>query len=125
MTRVLLVDDNATLLVGMTRELQLRGYTVSQAADGRCMMAALEANELGGQLPHIIISDITLPDMDATKIMESLKLNPAWQDIPHLFLTAFNSPNCVRPCEWLGVGDYIVKPFKMDDLVLAIESKLK
>lgn len=122
MTKVLLAEDNLTLLENIALELELRGYEVVQAVDGRC---ALDVLRTATNLPDIIVSDIAMPDMDGFKLLEHLRGDPAWNGIPFLFLTAFNSPNSMRIGKELGADDYIVKPFQADDLVLAMESKLK
>lgn len=122
MTTVLLAEDNLTLLENIALELEFRGYQVLQASDGR---GALDILRTGIQLPDIIISDIAMPDIDGFQFLEHLRSEPAWNGIPFLFLTAFNSPNSVRISKELGADDYIVKPFQADDLVLAMESKLK
>ncbi|MBZ0291177.1 MAG: hybrid sensor histidine kinase/response regulator [Anaerolineae bacterium] len=122
MTKVLLAEDNLTLLDNIVLGLELRGYEVVQATNGQ---VALQILSTSTQLPDIIVSDIAMPDMDGFKLLEHLRNNPVWNAIPFLFLTAFNSPDSVRISKELGADDYIVKPFQVDDLVLAIESKLK
>lgn len=122
MTTVLLAEDNLTLLENIALELEFRGYQVLQASDGR---GALDILRTTSQLPDIIISDIAMPDVDGFQLLENLRNEPSWNCIPFLFLTAFNSPNSIRISKELGADDYIVKPFQADDLVLAMESKLK
>jgi DNA-binding response OmpR family regulator len=122
MTRVLLAEDNQTLLEDITLELEMRDYEVLQAMDGQ---VALEILRTTTPLPDIIVSDIAMPDVDGFKLLEYLRAEPEWNAIPFIFLTAFNSPNSVRIGKELGADDYIVKPFQIDDLILAMESKLR
>jgi two-component system, sensor histidine kinase and response regulator len=122
MTRVLVAEDDATLLEDITLELELRGYEVIPASDGQW---ALHMLTISDQLPDIIVSDIAMPDVDGFQLLEQLRSNPKWNGIPFLFLTAFDSPNSVRASKEMGADDYIVKPFKPDDLVLALENKLQ
>ncbi|MBZ0294395.1 MAG: hybrid sensor histidine kinase/response regulator [Anaerolineae bacterium] len=122
MTKVLLAEDHLTLLSDIALELSLRGYEVVQATNGQ---VALQILQTSAQLPDIIVSDIAMPDMDGFELLEHLRGSPTWNAIPFLFLTAFDSPNSVRISKELGADDYIVKPFQADDLVLAMESKLK
>lgn len=122
MTRVLVAEDNMTLLENIVFELEMRDYQVTQAMNGQ------EAIEALGKLdtpPDIIVSDIAMPDMDGYKLLEEIRRKDEWQAIPFIFLTAFDSPNAVRMGKELGVDDYLVKPFDPDDLVVAIENKLK
>lgn len=121
MTRILLVEDNLTLLQDIAFELEMRGYEVVQAPDGQAALNALR----GGAAPDIIVSDIAMPDVDGFKLLEFIRSEQDWNAIPFIFLTAFNSPNSVRIGKELGADDYIVKPFQADDLVLVMESRLK
>ncbi|MDZ4670406.1 MAG: ATP-binding protein [Phototrophicales bacterium] len=122
MTKVLIVEDNLTLLEDISLELDLRGYDVVQATDGK---VALNILEKMSPLPDIIVSDIAMPDMDGFKFLETIRGDTALNDIPFLFLTASNSPNSLRISKELGADDFIAKPFQSDDLVLAIENKIK
>lgn len=122
MTTVLMVEDNATLLENIAFELEMRGYIVWQAGDGRMALQVLQS---AVTLPDIIVSDIAMPDIDGYGLLEQVRLNDDWQNIPFIFLTAFDSNNAIRLGKELGVDDYLVKPFKPEDLVTAIENKLK
>ncbi len=93
MTTVLLAEDNLTLLENIALELEFRGYQVLQATNGRGALDILRTSE---QLPDIIVSDIAMPDVDGFQLLEYLRSEPAWNGIPFLFLTAFNSPNSIR-----------------------------
>mgnify|MGYP005846172203 CR=1 FL=1 len=122
MTSILLAEDNITLLEDITLELDLRGYTVIPVANGQEALNYLRTTD---QLPDIIVSDIAMPDMDGFALLETLRNSATWNSIPFLFLTAFNSPNSMRISKELGADDYIVKPFHADDLIVAMESKIK
>jgi two-component system, sensor histidine kinase and response regulator len=122
MTKVLIAEDNLTLLEDIVLELELRGYEVIPATDGQ---SALDILRTMSQPPDIIVSDIAMPNIDGYKLLEHLRSDPSWNGIPFLFLTAFDSQNSIRISKELGVDDYIVKPFQAEDLVLAMENKLK
>jgi signal transduction histidine kinase len=122
MTTVLVADDHLALLESIALELELRGYHVLQATDGRGVLNILHAID---RLPDIIVSDIAMPDIDGFQLLERVRSNPQWESLPFLFLTAFNSPNSLRISKELGADDYIVKPFQADDLVLSIENKIR
>lgn len=122
MVKVMVVEDDMTLLENMSFELEMRGYDVMTASDGRSALDTLNAE---AQPPDIIISDIAMPDMDGFQLLEQVRANPAWNNVPVLFVTAFSSANSMRIGKELGVDDYIVKPFQMDDLVTAMENKLR
>ena len=122
MTKVLIAEDNEMLLEDIALELEMRGYDVVQASNGNLALHHLKTAQ---KLPDIIVSDIAMPDMDGFKFLEHVRNVSEWIAIPFLFLTAFDSPNSVRISKELGVDDYITKPFRAEDLVLAMESKLK
>ncbi len=122
MTTVLIAEDNVTLLENIADELSFRGYHVLQAVDGQM---ALDILQKTNPLPDIVVSDIAMPDVDGYQLLEQLRGNPAWESIPVLFLTAYNTDTSIRTSKQLGVDDYITKPFKPDDLVIAMENKLK
>lgn len=122
MTKVLFVEDSLQLLENTSLELEFRGYEVIQATDGRAALNILRTCE---RLPDVIISDIAMPDMDGYDLLERIRSESKWYGIPVLFITAFDSRNSIQISKELGVDDYIVKPFEVDDLIAAIENKLK
>jgi DNA-binding response OmpR family regulator len=122
MTTVLLVEDNLTLIESIAFELEMRDYTVLQATDGKEALALLQKGDV---LPDIVVSDIAMPDMDGYELLEAVRANHDWELIPFIFLTAFDSPNAQRIGKDLGVDDYLTKPFEPDELVSAMENKIK
>ncbi len=122
MTKVLIAEDNSTVLETIAFELEMRGYEVLPTSDGQHALSVLQ---ISSPAPDIIVSDIAMPDIDGFRLLELIRAHPVWNTIPVLFLTAFNSPNSIRISKELGVDDYIVKPFQADDLVIAIENKLE
>jgi two-component system sensor histidine kinase/response regulator len=122
MTTVLLVEDNHTLLESISFELEMRGYDVIQACDGLGALALLEETPTE---PDIIVSDIAMPDMDGYELLEAVRKHECWEGLPFIFLTAFDSSSAVRLGKELGVDDYLTKPFEPEDLITAMESKIK
>jgi signal transduction histidine kinase len=120
-TKVMVVEDNRILLENIAFELEMRGYNVMQAVDGQ---AALELLKATTPPPDIIVSDIAMPNMDGYALLEQVRSEDDWNNIPFLFLTAFDSRSAVRISNELGADDYITKPFQPDDLVAAMENKL-
>lgn len=120
--KVLVVEDNIDLLEDIALALQKTGYEVVQAQDGQHALSILTGMDV---LPDVIVSDIAMPDIDGFKLLEHLRSDPRLEHIPCLFLTAFSSPDYVRRGKLMGIDDYIVKPFKADELIIAMENKLK
>jgi signal transduction histidine kinase len=122
MTKVLLVEDNLNLLENIALELELRDYKVMQAGNGEIALQLMQTTDA---IPDIIVSDIAMPKMDGYKLLEAVQSNDDWASIPFIFLTAFDSRNAVYIGKEMGADDYLVKPFQPDELVIAIENKLK
>lgn len=120
--RILLIEDDQALLDGMHDVLALSGYRVTTATNG---LAALDV--LGGDesLPDLIVSDIMMPDMDGYQLLETLRANQEWKRIPFIFLTAKTTRPDVRLGKELGADDYLTKPFDVEDLLVAIRSRLQ
>lgn len=99
----------------------MSGYDVLSAINGKDALDVLTKNKL----PDIILSDIMMPVMDGYSFYSHVSENPKWNKIPFIFITAKSSPEDIRFAKKLGVDDYIIKPFKGEDLLATIEGKLK
>jgi signal transduction histidine kinase len=120
MPHILVVEDNPSVLEEIVFNLEMKGFQVVQATNGR---AALDYLESGRTLPDVIVSDISMPEMSGYQLLEQMQKR--WADIPFIFLTAFASQDDIRAGKQLGADDYIVKPFDVKDLIIAIENKLR
>lgn len=122
MTRVLIVEDNPAVLESIVLDLELRGYEVLAAGDGQIALNLLSADRA---LPDIIVSDIAMPNMDGYTLLQTVQQDNRLARIPFIFLTAYGSESDIRQGKKLGVDDYLTKPFRPDDLVVAMENKLR
>jgi signal transduction histidine kinase/DNA-binding response OmpR family regulator len=84
-THVLVVDDHATNVRILTRQLQLWGMEVASAESG---LQALKWMEEAGRLPAVIITDMHMPDLDGVALARALKAREAWKDIPIVLLSS-------------------------------------
>lgn len=121
MARILIAEDNQNLVYQLQIELTMQGYEVSCALDGVEALDRLR-NE---SLPDLIISDVSMPNMDGFEFYAAVRSNSAWVDIPFIFLTARDSDTDKDMGYGLGADDYIVKPFQTDHLLRVITGKLK
>jgi signal transduction histidine kinase len=119
---ILFVDDNPALLRSVDLLLRMEGYTVMLAADGVEALALLESADA---LPHLIISDVAMPNMDGFELFRAVRARDEWIDIPFLFLTARDQMEDLRQGYALGADDYVVKPLDQERLLMIIDSKLK
>jgi len=117
---VLVVDDEP--LVRQTLELELKraGYEVMIAADGKEALLAIQK-----KVPDLIISDIMMPTLDGYAFCRKVKDNPRTRTVPFLFLTAKSSQEDRIKGYLLGAHRYITKPTSKQDLLRAVDIRLK
>ncbi len=118
---LLVVEDNPDVLYNLKLTLEFNEYEVITAENG------LEALEILSKLvnpPDLILSDIMMPKMNGYDFFKTVSENPIWSMIPFIFLTARTSPTDIRFGKMLGVDDYILKPFKEEDLLASIAGKI-
>jgi DNA-binding response OmpR family regulator len=116
--RILVVDDDKSILRTFTRILQKNGYEIDVAETGR---EALEKTETNCYALALI--DIRLPDMDGTDLLA--KMQKTTRDAVKIMITGFPSlENGVKALDE-GADAYLVKPVKPEELLALIEEKLK
>ena len=116
--RVLIVEDDRTLLEGLEYSLSKEGYTVSTATDG------VEALEIARQeRPELIILDIMIPELDGLEVCRILRREG--MTMPILMLTAkVEEIDRVVGLE-IGADDYITKPFSLRELLARVRAALR
>ena len=117
--KILLVEDEESLLKLESILLTTKGYLVQGATTG---LAALEA--VAKEPPDLILLDIMLPELDGFEVCERIKSNPKTRHIPVILLTAKKTPEDVARGEAVGAEQYITKPFKSAMVMDAIEKLL-
>ena len=117
--RILVVDDAPANIQAVTSILREHGYQISVATNGRQALSVLERVR-----PDLILLDVLMPEMDGFEACRRIKHNPAYQDIPIIFLTAkTDATDIVRGFE-LGAVDYVPKPFNAYELVARVNTHL-
>ena len=107
--RVLVVDDEEVVRTGISRVLERQGLSIHTAADGS---EALEI--MANQSIHIVLLDIKMPGMDGIEVLEHIRAT-----YPHtvvVMITGHPSIQSAIECTKLGAADYLVKPFRVDEL---------
>jgi len=120
MKHLLLIEDNTEIRENTAEILELAGYKVRTAENGKVgVELALQ------EKPDLIICDIMMPVLDGYGVLHLLNKNPELTGIPFIFLTAKAERNDFRKGMEMGADDYITKPFTDIELLNAIESRLK
>lgn len=120
MNTVLVIEDTQYVREEVTTILELEGFKVIAAANGK------KGIELyNQQRPDLILCDIMMPEMDGYEFLEYLKKEEPDFDIPFIFLTAKAARSEQRKGMIEGADDYIVKPFTAEELVQSIRSRLE
>jgi len=117
-TRILVVDDEASITELLGLALRYEGFDVATAADGRRALAA--ATDFR---PELIVLDIMLPDYDGFEVAR--RLTAQGQRIPILFLTARDATEDKVRGLTLGGDDYVTKPFSIEELIARIRAILR
>ncbi len=116
---LLVVEDNPELRDGLWEMLSLAGYRVLTASNGGEALHQMEVLS-----PDLILSDITMPEMDGYEFYRRVRERPDGVAIPFIFLTARGDRQDVIKGKNLGVEDYLIKPVTRADLLMAVQSKL-
>ena len=116
---ILVVDDNRTLSRILRELLEAQGYLVDAAFDGH---EALEY--LRTRTPDLIVSDVVMPQIDGYELLRQLRSNSATQQIPVIFLTAFDTPEGRRRAKEAGAVDFLTKPLDDADLLVTVRAAL-
>jgi CRP-like cAMP-binding protein/AmiR/NasT family two-component response regulator len=119
MSKVLIIEDNNDIRENIVEILNLAGYTVFQANNGKLGVESAVAN-----LPDIILCDIMMPELDGYGVLYMLNKNPKTCNIPFIFITAKSERPDLRKAMEMGADDYLTKPFDDMELLHAIETRL-
>lgn len=119
MRNILIIEDDASLCLLLDHILG-KTYKISAATNGLEAICSL----IDGNHPDLIITDMMMPSMDGLELLENLRLNGLFRDIPVVILSGLEDPGRRKRCEELGINAYISKPFKPKSLFEAIESAI-
>lgn len=117
---ILVLDDNGDFLTNVELILEMEGYQVLSACSGAEALTLLERTK-----PDLIISDIMMPEMDGYEFYQRVRRDPELLTVPFIFLSAKAEREDIRFSQQLGVDDYLTKPLESEDLLIAVETRLR
>jgi signal transduction histidine kinase len=119
MKKILVIEDERFVRENIVEILESSGFTALSAPNGAVGTAlALK------HLPDIILCDVMMPELDGHDVLKTLRNDPATAHIPFIFLTARADSVDLRHGMNLGADDYITKPFRVSELLKAIDARL-
>jgi two-component system alkaline phosphatase synthesis response regulator PhoP len=117
-TRILVVEDDLSILTGLSMNLKFEGYEVIQAQDGKTGLERAVNDP-----PDILVLDVMLPEMNGFEVLKELRRRG--NDLPVVMLSAKGlEPDKVLGLT-LGADDYVVKPFGLRELLARIKAVLR
>ncbi|HET9081307.1 MAG TPA: response regulator [Trebonia sp.] len=117
MTRVLVIDDEPSILRALRINLTARNYEVSTASDGTSGLAAVSRER-----PDAVILDLGLPDMDGTEVIHGVR---GWTTTPIIVLSVWGAEHQKVAALDAGADDYVTKPFGMDELLARLRAAVR
>ena len=116
-TRILIVDDELSIIKFLRANLESKGYEVLIAMNGA---EALKVFEM--ELPDLALLDITMPKMNGFEVCRRLR---EWSQVPIIMLSARGDESDKVKCLDLGADDYITKPFGKDELIARVKAVIR
>jgi len=123
--RILVVDDNQTNRVVLTKNVEALGSRVDSVASGAKALETLRNAHRAGDPYHLVLLDMQMPGMDGEQTARAIKSDPAAKDVKIIVLTSMGQRGDAVRLEALGVSGYLLKPVKQQmlfDAVIAVWS---
>lgn len=103
---LLVVDDNLTNCDLLERRLSRQGYNPTTVTSGKQALELLEHEQF-----DLILLDLLMPEINGIEVLQHLKANSRWRNIPVIVISALDDMEMIVKCVLLGAEDYIFKPF--------------
>lgn len=117
MTKILVVDDDATLLRTLRINLRARGY------ESVCVSCGADAlDEMSADPAQLVILDLGLPDIDGTEVLRRVRETSA---VPIIVLSARDQPEDIVEALDDGANDFVTKPFGVEELMARVRASLR
>ena len=119
MAHILVLEDNHDMMLALNEVLNMHGHTVTHGYSGQ---EGVRLTAAGNHRPDIILSDVTMPDMDGFEFLEYVQNQPNWAGIPFAIMSGRRTDEKIAI--ELGASAFIMKPFKFDELTATLEHLL-
>ncbi|MCW8957334.1 MAG: response regulator [Gammaproteobacteria bacterium] len=119
MTRILVVDDSPTQMMGVTKILEKNGFEIITAVDGEEAVS-----KASSELPDLILMDVVMPNLNGFQATRQITKNADTQHIPVIMLTSKDQETDKVWAERQGAKDYITKPPQEAELMSKINTWL-
>jgi DNA-binding response OmpR family regulator len=114
---ILIVDDNENILTVIGQMLELEGYHVITATDGKEALKIIQNNDLS-----LVLLDLILPDMDGIIVCQNIR---RFSQIPIIMLTGRSEKDEIAASLYAGADDYITKPFSHSELIARVAAIIR
>jgi two-component system, OmpR family, alkaline phosphatase synthesis response regulator PhoP len=118
--KILVVDDDPTMVKLINVNLKLNNYSVVEATSGEQALEVVEAEGL-----DLVVLDIMMPGVDGWEVLKRIRSNPETQEMPVILVTAKTQDSDVIRGWELGADEYVIKPFNPLLLVEVIKMVLE
>lgn len=117
---ILIVDDDLGIRLSVSDYLEMAGYSVVMSENGQNALALVSQHQ-----PHLIVTDVTMPQMDGYELVRQVRRQPAFRLLPVIFLTArTNTDERIKGYQ-LGCDAYLPKPFDLSELAAVVRNLLE
>jgi DNA-binding response OmpR family regulator len=117
----LVVEDDDQIAYLLRFILEREGFKVESAADGRLAHDLI----MNGSTPALVLLDVMLPFVDGYQLLAEIRAKEGWETVPVLMLTAKSQEKDIVRALDSGAADYMVKPFRPDELRSRIRRLVK
>jgi two-component system cell cycle response regulator len=119
-SKILVADDDAALVSTLVWILKEHGHQVVTVPNGEGLLERLHEER-----PDLVLLDIMMPKVDGLQLLERIRAEPAWRDLPVLMVSSMPPEDgTVRSLE-IGANDFIAKPFRMKELLARVDAHLR
>lgn len=118
--KIVVADDDPTLLKTLTYILRGQGHEVVPVDGGEHLLEILERER-----PDLVMLDIMMPKVDGLQLLERIRATPTWEGLPVLMISSMPPEDATHRSLGLGADDFVSKPFRVKELVARVTARLR